>query len=249
MSHAQVIASCSCSVNCRLKTPIPLQTMCCGRAVMYFTLPIDKRKSVLLGRQLAAQKSIELGRVPRTGPAPGGAIAAARAARDSLAFDPPAANGLANGACCGKRAWCDQRAWRSPAARVEAREPVLSWARPCVHGRRCTLLRSLECGGNSGAGLLGTHQNTHRWARQRFAHAAPRTPSFLGSLGSSSLPSTTWRWACGGAFRAAHSFVDTSTGAWHACLCCCMPGAKLSQGSNVPFIMARVLVTRPVAHV
>ena len=66
---------------------------------MYFTLPIDKRKSVLLGRQLAAQKSraFELGRYPSVSPAPGSAIAAGRAARDSMAFDPPAANGLANG--------------------------------------------------------------------------------------------------------------------------------------------------------
>ena len=71
-----------------------------GRAVMYFTLPIDKRKSVLLGRQLAAQKfarATELGRYSSTSPAPGGAIAAARAARDSLAFGPPAAGGMANG--------------------------------------------------------------------------------------------------------------------------------------------------------
>ena len=79
---------------------MPGYMTCRGRAVMYFTLPIDKRKSVLLGRQLAAQKSaraVELGRLPGAGPAPGGAIAAARAARDSLTFDPPAASGLANG--------------------------------------------------------------------------------------------------------------------------------------------------------
>ena len=62
--------------------------------MLYFTLPMDKRKSVALGHQLAAQKSarrIELGR-PKPSPtqAPSGSIAAAHAAREAAAKHPAA---------------------------------------------------------------------------------------------------------------------------------------------------------------
>ena len=72
--------------------------------MLYFTLPMDKRKSVALGQQLAAQKSarrIELGR-PKPSPtqAPSGSIAAAHAAREAAAKHPAAQSptgGPANG--------------------------------------------------------------------------------------------------------------------------------------------------------